>query len=55
MEQYQQISFGDAETSLEKDLNTSARLVIPGNAWLSYENPILNTSGDFMIEANYIV
>lgn len=55
VEQFQQVSFDDAERSLEKDLNTSARFVIPGNASLSYENPIFNTNGDLMIEANYIV
>jgi hypothetical protein len=55
VEQFRQVSFGDAERSLEKDLNTSARFVIPGNASLSYENPIFNTNGDLMIEANYIV
>lgn len=55
VERFQQVSFDDAEKCLEKDLNTSARFVIPGNASLSYENPIFNTNGDLMIEANYIV
>lgn len=48
-------SFGEAEKSLESDLNTSARFVIPGKGSLAYENPIFNNNGDLMIEANYIV
>ncbi|KAG6040395.1 hypothetical protein E4U41_000679 [Claviceps citrina] len=55
VQQFQQVSFGDAEKSLETDLNTSARFVIPGNGSVSYKNPIFNNSGDLMIEANYIV
>ncbi|KAE8371742.1 hypothetical protein BDV26DRAFT_118076 [Aspergillus bertholletiae] len=53
--QFKKVSFGDAQKSLEQDLNTSARFVIPGNSSLSYEKPIFNTNGDLMIEANYIV
>ncbi|KAI0114103.1 hypothetical protein GGR51DRAFT_477662 [Nemania sp. FL0031] len=55
VQQFRDVSFGDVEKSLEKDLNTTARFVIPGNASLSYEKPVFNNNGDLMIEANYIV
>ncbi|KAG6003411.1 hypothetical protein E4U21_002044 [Claviceps maximensis] len=55
VQQFRKVSFGDAEKSLETDLNTSARFVIPGNASLSYEKPVFNNNGDLMIEASYIV
>ncbi|KAI0398697.1 hypothetical protein F4802DRAFT_603740 [Xylaria palmicola] len=55
MQQFRDISFGDVEKALEKDLNTTARFVIPGNASLTYEKPVFNNNGDLMIEANYIV
>lgn len=55
VQQFRDASFGDAEKNLEKDLNTTARFVIPGNASLSYEKPVFNNNGDLMIEANYIV
>lgn len=55
VQQFRNISFGDVEKSLEKDLNTTARFVIPSNASLSYEKPVFNYDGDLMIEANYIV
>jgi hypothetical protein len=49
------LSFGDAEEAPEKDLNSFARFVIPGNASLSYQNPIFNNNGDLVIEAKYVV
>ncbi|KAI0846276.1 hypothetical protein F5Y00DRAFT_272082 [Daldinia vernicosa] len=55
VQQFRNVSFGDAEKNLEKDLNTTARFVIPGNASLLYEKPVFNNNGDLMIEANYIV
>ncbi|EAW09128.1 uncharacterized protein ACLA_078770 [Aspergillus clavatus NRRL 1] len=55
VQRFKSASFGDVEKNLEKDLNTSARFVIPGNSSLLYEKPIFNNNGDLMIEANYIV
>ncbi|OJJ75795.1 hypothetical protein ASPBRDRAFT_38097 [Aspergillus brasiliensis CBS 101740] len=55
VKQFQSTSFGEAEKSLEGDLNNSARFVIPGKGSLEYKNPIFNSNGDMMIEADYIV
>ncbi|PWY66691.1 hypothetical protein BO83DRAFT_367079 [Aspergillus eucalypticola CBS 122712] len=55
VKQFQNTSFGDAEKSLESDLNTSARFVIPGKGSLAYKDPIFKNNGDMMIEADYVI
>ncbi|KAL2821454.1 hypothetical protein BDW59DRAFT_164189 [Aspergillus cavernicola] len=41
------------EAQLQKDLNNSARFVVPGQGTFHYKNPMFNDNGDLLIEVDY--
>jgi hypothetical protein len=45
--------FREIETQLQKDLNNSARFVVPGQGTFKYKNPMFNDNGDLFIEVSY--